>query len=120
MKRPCKYCKTPFVGRSDKVFCSVKCKSQYHWNLRRKTNTASLEIDKILHRNRSILFEIMGTNKTQIKVPREIVDKKKFNYKFHTHTHTNKQGKMLRYVYDFGWMDFSDQEILIIKTKSSN
>ncbi|NPA44338.1 MAG: hypothetical protein GXO49_02285, partial [Chlorobi bacterium] len=84
---------------------------------RKATSIAVLEINKILARNRSILLEILGKNKTQIKISRFILDKKKFNYKYHTHLHRNVNGKLLFYVYDFAWMEFSDNEILIVKKK---
>jgi hypothetical protein len=111
----CKICSKLISGRSDKKFCSVKCKNYYHTNLRKVTNIAVSQIDTILHRNRSILLEIMGKNATQKKVDRIILDKKKFNYKYHTHTTINSAGKTYVYVYDFAWMGFSDNEILIVK-----
>ena len=74
---------------------------------------ATKSIDTILHRNRSILLEVLGKNKSQIKLDRAVLDKKKFNYSFITHYHVNNQGKTVHYVYDFSWMIFSDQEILI-------
>jgi len=112
-KRKCLLCKTPFNGRSDKKFCTVRCKSKYAQKLTKVTNEATFQIDKILHRNRSILLELTGKSKLRIKVPRELLDKKKFNYSFLTHYHINKQGKTVHFVYDFSWMIFSDQEILI-------
>jgi predicted nucleic acid-binding Zn ribbon protein len=111
----CKICSKEIVGRSDKKFCSVRCKNYYHTNLRRVTNKAVVEINNILHRNRSILLEILGKNAVQKKIERIILDKKKFNFKYHTHLHTNIQGKTYFYVYDFAWMEFSDDEILIIR-----
>jgi len=116
--KKCKICSKPIVGRSDKIFCSVRCKNYYHTNLRRVTDIAVKEINKILHRNRSILLEIMGKHKTQTKINRITLDKKKFNYKYHTHTLTNKQGKVYHWVYDFAWMEFSDNEILIIRRRN--
>lgn len=113
----CKICNNEIIGRSDKKFCSVKCKNYYHVNLRRVTNIAVKEIDKILHRNRSILLEILGKNKTQIKVKRLILDGKKFNFKYHTHLIRNSVGKLYFYVYDFAWMEFSDNEILIVRKR---
>jgi hypothetical protein len=95
-------CKREIKGRSDKVFCTVKCKSDYAYSLRSVTEIATASIDKILHRNRSILLEIVGKNKVQMKVVRDLLDDKKFNFSYITH-----------YVYDFSWMIFSDQEILI-------
>ncbi|MFT4568902.1 MAG: hypothetical protein ACI9FN_003872 [Saprospiraceae bacterium] len=116
-KGECKLCKKEFTGRSDKMFCSIRCKSQYSYRLREATDLATNRIDKILHRNRSILLEIMGKVQVQKKVPRSILDTKKFKYSYHTHYHINNQGKFVHYVYDFSWMIFSDQEVLIKRLK---
>ena len=115
MRGICKLCKKPFAGRSDKIFCGVKCKSIYHQKLKQVTRCAAARIDKILHRNRSILLEIMGKNLRQKKVPKSALDKKKFNYAYCTGIHINKHNKMYRNLYDFAWMDFSDGEVLIIR-----
>lgn len=117
--KKCKICNTDIKGRSDKMFCSVRCKNYYHVNLRKVTKIAVHEIDKILHRNRSILLEIMGKNKTQIKIERLKLDKKKFNFKYHTHTQVNIQGKVYYYVYDFAWMGFSDDEVMIVRRRGA-
>lgn len=111
----CKMCKNPVKGRSDKQFCSIECKNQYHIKLIQVTKLASLNTDKILHRNRSILLEVMGKNLKQKKVDRSILDKKKFNYNYVTGYHLNSKNKMYNYVYDFSWMIFSDREVLIIR-----
>lgn len=112
-KKTCKICKKPIRGRSDKIFCSVKCKSYYHRKLREVTKDATTKIDVILHRNRSILLEIMGKNSSQKKVPRNLLDKKKFNIRYMTGFFENAQGKRYHIVYDFAWMEFSDGDILI-------
>jgi hypothetical protein len=109
----CKICKTPFTGREDKMYCSAKCKAEYHTKLKRVTFKASATIDKILHRNRSTLLEIIGKNATQKKVSKQLLDLKKFNYTYITHYHINSQNKTVHYVYDFSYIIFSDQEVLI-------
>ena len=114
----CKICKKEVKGRIDKIFCSVACKNEYHVKLRRANRRFTHKIDVVLHRNRSILLEIMGKNATQIKVPRLKLDKKKFNYKYMTGYYINSRGKTYNYVYDFAWMEFSDNEILIIRKKT--
>jgi predicted nucleic acid-binding Zn ribbon protein len=113
----CKICSSIIYGRSDKKFCSGRCKNYYHTNLRKVTETAVKDIDIILHRNRSILLEILGKYKIQAKIERIILDKKKFNFKYHTHLQVNKVGKTYFYVYDFAWMEFSDDEVLIVKQR---
>lgn len=115
--RKCKVCKTGVSGRSDKIFCSVKCKSNYAYKLREVTNLATSATDKILHRNRSILVEMMGTNKVQSKIEREILVATDFNFRYHTQTRINDQGQTVTFVYDFSWMIFSDQEILIKRVR---
>tara|TARA_R110002124_G_scaffold138576_6_gene302330 strand:- start:286755 stop:287129 length:375 start_codon:yes stop_codon:yes gene_type:complete len=115
--KKCKICSKKLYGRKDKIFCSVRCKNYYHVNLRRVTNIAAKEIDLILHRNRSILLEIMGKNLSQKKIPRVILEKKKFRFNYLTHLYTNSKGKTYHWVYDFGWMSFSTDEILIVRKR---
>ena len=113
----CIICSNRIVGRSDKKFCSVACKSYYHHQLRKVTKEATRHIDEILHRNRSILLEIMGKNKVKMKINRIKLEQKKFRFKYHTHFQINKEGKMYRHIYDFAWMEFSNDEILIVRRK---
>lgn len=102
-------------GRRDKLFCSVNCKNYYHSNLRSVTVKASKKIDIILHRNRSILLELLGKNGTQKKIKRIDLERKHFKFKYLTHFYKNKHGKTYHYVYDFAWMEFSDDEVLILR-----
>lgn len=117
MEKKCKMCPNTFVGRSDKIFCSVRCKTAYHEKLSKVTHHATLRIDKILHRNRSILLEIMGKNLNYKKADKAILDTKKFNWHYITHYHINSQNKTVHYVYDFSYILFSDQEVLIRRVR---
>lgn len=112
-QRQCRLCKQPISGRADKIFCSATCKSQYHIKLNKVTMNASERIDKILHRNRSIMLEVIGKSSTQKKVVKAILDSKKFHFGYITHYHINSQNKMVHYLYDFSYIVFSDQEVLI-------
>ncbi|MEZ5004165.1 MAG: hypothetical protein R2730_14130 [Chitinophagales bacterium] len=114
----CKICKKPILGRVDKIFCSVACKNEYHVKLRRVNKAATLKIDIILHRNRSILLEVMGKNAKQKKVTRMVLDRKKFNFNYITGFYINSKGKTYHYVYDFAWMLFSDSEVMIVRKNS--
>jgi hypothetical protein len=50
-------------------------------------------------------------------VYRNIVAQKKFRFKYHTHTYTNANNKTYHYIYDLAWMEFSDDEILILRKR---
>lgn len=118
MSKKCKICEKSIKGRSDKIFCSSDCKNVYHKKLRYASKIAAIEINGYLKRNYGILLEVLGKNKTQIKVYRNILEKKKFHFKYHTHFQINSKNKTFFYVYDLAWMEFSDDEILIIKNRS--
>ena len=115
--RKCKICTTIIAGRVDKVFCSVKCKNYYHKHLRYASVKAAIRINEYLKRNYGILLEQLGKNKTQVKIYRNVLEDKKFRFKYHTHTAVNSKGKTLHYIYDLAWMEFSDDEILIVRKR---
>jgi len=58
MDRKCKICQKKIVGRSDKIFCDIRCKNQYHQHLRFITKKAAIEINSYLRRNYVILWEV--------------------------------------------------------------
>ena len=117
--KKCKVCYKEIVGRRDKIFCSVKCKNYYHHELRKNNDKAVKEINKILNRNYGILFEIFGSNIRQITIDRTILENYKFNFTYHTHCRYNSKGKLYQYVYNFAWMEFSNDKIMILKFPKS-
>ena len=114
MERKCKVCVKQVKGRSDKIFCSIPCKNVYHKKMRYASKVAAIEINGYLKRNYTILLEILRENKRQIKVYRNVLEKKGFRFKYHTHFHVNSNGKTFFYIYDLAWMEFSDDEILVV------
>jgi hypothetical protein len=113
----CKVCENIIIGRKGKIFCSLRCKNIYHLTLRAVTNEVAYPLDRILHRNRSILLEIMGPGLHKKKILRSELVKKHFQFRFMTHYDINSKGKMYHHIYDFSWMEFSDDEVLIIRQK---
>jgi len=115
MKKTCRICKKQFTGRADKIFCSIACKNDYHVRLRRVTSKATKDIDEILHRNRSILLELLGKKNKKLKLDRYELEKKKFNFNYITGYSINKHGKTYHHLYDFSYMTFSDNSVLIVR-----
>ena len=115
--KQCKMCRERLTGRRDKIFCDIYCKNDYHAKLRSVTAEATLQIDNILHRNRSILLEIMGKRSTKKKISRLFLDDKNFNFDFVTGYHINIKKKHVNHVYDFSWLIFSDEEVLITRKR---
>ncbi len=114
MVNACLYCGGVVKGRSDKKYCSLKCKNEFNFNARANTKSDVLAIDQLLHRNRIILLTLMGDSKKE-QFDKLILTKAKFRWEYHTGHYLNKEGKMYWLVYDFAWMEFSDQKVLVIR-----
>lgn len=113
--RKCRHCKNLFSGRRNKLFCTNICKCNYHRLLNKNTDFAAIKIDKILHRNRSILYEIIGSKVKQKMVKKVQLDIKKFNYSYTTHTAINSKGKTVYFYYDMSMIIFSNMKVLVRK-----
>lgn len=118
-KKNCKICKSLVFGREDKIFCSTRCKNLYHINLRQVTRKNSLTLDRHLHRNWSIILEILGSNSQKAIVPRILMAEKKFLFKYITHYHKSEQGHLVHYVYDMGWVELPNDEVMLFRTDFS-
>lgn len=103
-------------GRADKRFCSVTCKNTYNNNARKRTRSEVQEIINYLLRNREILATFMGENAKET-FDRLLLARAGFRWEYHTGTYLNKEGKTYRLVFDYAWMEFSDQKVLVIKKK---
>jgi hypothetical protein len=116
MKKQCLSCGQEIQGRSDKRFCSVVCKNAHNNDQRRQTKVVTAEIDGFLHRNREVLALLMGDTK-KATFDRLILQRAGFKFEYLTGVYFNKEGKMYRIIYDFAWMDFSDQSVLVVRKK---
>ena len=117
MKKTCLQCDLEFKGRADKRFCSISCKNQYNFQKRRETKDEVKEIDAYLHRNREILSVLMGESKKEM-FEKLVLERAKFRFEYHTGTYLNKEGKTYHLVYDFAWMEFSNQSVLVVRKTS--
>ncbi|MCO6477733.1 MAG: hypothetical protein J5I94_13970, partial [Phaeodactylibacter sp.] len=81
----------------------------------RTTRAAVKQIDRYLHRNREILDTLMGPKRNKMKIARTELDATGFRYNYITGIYTNRERKLYHNVYDFAWMEFSTQEILIVR-----
>lgn len=114
----CLICKVPVKGRTDKKFCSITCKNSYHLRLRKANEAVTTKVDQLLHRNREILLESLGKEGKQKILSKIELEKRGFRFRYITGYYVNSQGKQYHYVYDFAWMEFSTQEVLIVRAAS--
>lgn len=103
-------------GRSDKKYCSDACKNGHHNELRNPKDDIVRDIDLILHRNRAILQMLMQNAKSsKITIDRLILEQAGFNFDKHTGIYRNSQQKTYYYLYDYAWMEFSLEKVMIVR-----
>ena len=119
MNNLCMHCGKSVKGRADKRFCSVICKNNYNYKNRAVTKSDVKTIDDLLHRNRIILMTLMGDSKKET-FDKLILTRAKFHFELHTGHYINKEGKTYWIVYDYAWMDFSDQKVLVVRKSLSS
>lgn len=94
----------------------MTCKNRYHRKMRRAQATVRQTIDNFLHRNHTILYELMlEHNAKKIKISRVKLQKAGFRFSNYTGSYLNRQGKTYYHVYDYSWMAFSDNQVLIVR-----
>lgn len=113
----CKACEQKLVGRSDKKFCSDYCRNAYHGEKNRDQNNYMRNVNNILRRNRSILFEL-------IELDKEIVEKEElrlrgFNFKFYTNSWQVNKTENYYFIYECGFVELSESKVKIMMAKQN-
>ena len=116
MKKQCLSCEAAIIGRADKRFCSTECKNAYNNKIKKASRSEVKEIISYLLRNREILATFMGDSAKET-LDRLLLTRAGFRWEYHTSTYLNKEGKTYHLVFDYAWMEFSDQKILIIRKR---
>lgn len=112
----CLNCRESIRGRMDKKYCDTRCKNEYHYQQRQNIPQTVRLIDNILHKNRAVMIQVFeGEKKKSFKVPKILLTKLGFDFSYHTGIYKNSRGKMYHYIYDYAWMEFSGQEIMVVK-----
>ena len=103
-QKKCLECHKTLEGRIDKKFCSVYCKSAYHYkkNLE-KGDSLFKKIDTILKANRRILKEYNKGGKVTVR--KENLLQEDFNSKYFTHYWKNQKGDVYLFCYEFGFLE---------------
>jgi len=101
--KKCPVCESAIRGRSDKRFCSTKCKSIDQYERRQQSERFYLGVDAQLKTNRKLLKRYNRSGFTTIRKSELLKDG--FDPNFFTHYWKNKKGEVYLFVYEFGFLD---------------
>lgn len=113
-EKNCHSCGKKLQGRSDKKFCNDYCRNAFN-NAKKPTDTAVVRnINQSLVRNRRILEQLLGNEKTA-KVNKERLVQQGFMFNYHTHTYQNKHGDTYQFCYEMGYLVLEQGWVLIVR-----
>ena len=109
----CLECKKTLEGRSDKIFCSVYCKSAYHYKMNAdKEPSTFTRISAQLKANRRILKKYNASGQSQIK--KELLSKEGFDSNYFTNYWKAKNGNVYFFCFEFGFRDLKDGKYMLV------
>lgn len=111
----CQACQEKLVGRSDKKFCSDYCRNAYHGEKNKEKNNYMRNVNNILRRNRSILFELNESDRELIE--KEELTLRGFNFRFYTNSWRVNEKENYYFIYDFGFVEVSDNKVKIVNAE---
>lgn len=98
----CPVCDNTLKGRSDKKFCSPKCKSIHQYEKRQSAEAFYVKVDRQLKVNRKILKRYNRSGFTTIRTAE--LAAQGFDARYFTHQWQNKKGDTYHFVYDYGFL----------------
>jgi hypothetical protein len=115
-KRVCVVCDSKLIGRSDKVFCGIKCKNKYHCEVRRSLITIDQETHKVLLKNYQILAGLMTDEKTNFIIDQTALQRKGFHFQFITSLETINNSHHF-FIYDHSFEILKNKRISVTKSQ---
>jgi len=118
VKKKCLECQEPFVGRSDKKFCSNYCKNAFNNNVNPDEKKLIRNTNNRLKKNYKILTSLNHSGKT--KVPKSKLTDLGFNFNYFTSLYTTKTGNTYFYIYNEGYLPLENNYFLLIRKNSQS
>lgn len=115
--KKCIECSKPLKGRADKKFCDDLCRNSYNNKLNSDSNAYVRNINNLLRRNRRIMEELLPDSEEMVKITKQRMVEKGFQFKYLTHTFTNKKGNVYYFCYEYGYLLLEKDWVLIVKRK---
>lgn len=110
----CPVCEIELIGRTDKKYCSLKCKSAHQYQKRKSEEDLYYQIDKQLKVNRKLLKSYNKSGLSTIRKEKLIAEG--FSPKYFTHYWKNPKGQVYLFCYEFGFLDLKDKGKYVLVT----
>ena len=112
----CPHCNSEIIGRSDKKYCSIHCKSAHQDQKRKSEEGLYFTIDKQLKTNRKILKVYNKSGMSTIR--KEKLLSEGFDPTYFTNYWKNPKGQVYLFCYEYGFLELQQnqkEKYLLIK-----
>jgi hypothetical protein len=114
-EKSCEECGKAIFGRIDKRFCSDQCRNSFNNRLNSDITNYIRNVNNALRKNRRILAELNPEGK--IRLSREKLIAKGFDFTCYTSTYTTKEGSQYFYCYEQGYLPIERGYYLLVVKK---
>lgn len=111
--RTCLECGEVLHGRADKKFCNDGCRSLFNYSANNTTINFVRNVVNILRRNRRILEELVVEGKP-VRVHREKLLLKGFDFNYHTHMHRTVAGHNYVFCFEYGYLSLENDWFALV------
>ncbi len=116
MNRKCQECGEAFVGRADKKYCSVQCRSSYNNRLNSDASNFMRNVNNILRKNRRILAQFNPCGKAMVHRGKLI--ERGFRFGYFTNEYVTRSGNVYRFCYDQGYLEIEEGMLALVVRKA--
>jgi len=103
----CLYCQKQIIGRTDKKYCNLHCKSAYQYQkAKEQPERFYNKVDNQLKLNRKILKQYNKGGKVTVR--ETVLLEKGFDPNFFTHYWKNQKGEVYLFVYEYGFLKIKE------------
>ncbi len=117
---PCPQCSGEVVGRTDKIFCTVKCKNHHHKMSKKQNKPMTLYVNDRLLRNLTVLQGLLGKHGTRIKIHRHELQKRGFSFGGCTKADQDSKGRMIWELYYLRYTLGKDGVVTVVRMAHLN
>ena len=114
MNQPCIACQKVFWGRSDKKYCSDKCRFAANNQKQKESPPARWisTINRTLKKNRQIMQFFNPVGKTTLE--KKYLVEQGFDFNYFTHQYKTPRGSTYHFCYEYGYLLLPAEKVLLV------
>lgn len=119
-KKNCLSCQRPLNGRIDKKFCDDYCRSAFNNKKYIQEKGFIRRVNHLLLRNRRILETCLSDSGQPIRIFKQELSSKGFQFDYFTHSFISADGKQYFCCYDHAYSILSNDEFVVMRFIKKN